>query len=101
MQSVEEVARAVLGALATDAGHVLVAQWVVERYTELVSKVRYRHLRQIGEVIVPATINAGTVTLTQGSQVVTPDAIALAAWSALPLTDLIGRSFRAQDNEWF
>src|SRR5882724_3912983 len=101
MDSVQEVARSVLADVATDAGHVLAAQWVVERYVELVSKVRYRHLRSVGEVVVPATVLAGTVTLTQGSKVVTPDATALTAWSALPITALIGRSLRAQDNEWF
>ena len=101
MDSVQEVARSVLGAIATDAGHVLVARWVAERYTELVSKVRYRHLRQIGEVIVPATVTAGTVTVTQNSPVVVPDATALAAWTALPMTALVGRSIRVQEQEWY
>lgn len=103
MTTVEEVARSVLADVTTDAGHVLAAQWVAERYVEMVSKVRYRHLRRLGEVVVPATQQSGTVTLTQGSRVVVPDATALAAWQTPgPLTALIGRSLRgAQTVDWY
>lgn len=101
MPTTEEVARDVCAAVGTDAGHVLAAKWVSERYVELVSKVRFRHLRRLGEVVVPATITAGTVTLTQGSKTITPDGTALAAWNAVANNALVGRSFRAQDNEWF
>lgn len=101
MPTTEEVARDVLAAVGTSAGHVLAAKWVSDRYVELVSRVRFRHLRRLGEVVVPATITAGTVTLTEGSRTVTPDATALAAWVAVAQDGLIGRSFRAQDNEWY
>lgn len=101
MASIEEIARGVLSDTGTDAGHVLCAQWIADRYVELVSKVRFRHLRKLGEVVVPATVTAGTVTLTQQSPVITPDATALAAWNALgSLNTLVGRSLRAQDTEW-
>jgi hypothetical protein len=101
MPTAQEVARDILAAVGTDAGHVLAAKWVSDRYVELVSKVKFRHLRQLGEVIVPATITAGTVTLTQGSTTVTPDGAALTAWTLIANDGLVGRSFRAQDNEWY
>src|SRR5262245_7478723 len=104
MDTVEEVERSVLGAVANHAGHTLAARGVVDRYFEMVCKVRYRHLRRLCEVIVPATINAGTLTFTQGSRVVTPDATALAAWQGLPgmLQSLVQRSLRgAQVNTWY
>lgn len=90
-----------LSDVASDAGHVLASTWVAQRYIEMVTKVRYRQLRKIGEVVVPATILAGTVTVVEGSDIVTPDATALAAWSAIPNDGLVGRYLRFQDAEWY
>jgi len=98
---VSDVARRVLLDTASDAGHVACAEWVAERYRELVTKVKYRHLRKIGELVQPATLQTGTVTVTQGSRTVTPDAAALAVWTAVPDNSLLGRFFRGQDQEWY
>lgn len=67
MATVEEVVRDLLGALATDAGALLAAKWVDNKYQELVSKVKFRHLREMGELVVPAVIDDGTVTVVRGS----------------------------------
>src|SRR5574342_657523 len=91
MATVEQVAREVLAAIDTQAGHLLAVQWVAERYRRLASRTRFRHLRRLGEVILPAAITAGTITTTQGSTTVTGDATAQAAWS----NALVDRMLRA------
>jgi len=101
MAIVSDIARQALSDTASDAALALAAQWVNERYREMVTKIRYRHLRRVGAVVQPATIIDGTVTLTQGSNVVTPDATALAIWAALPAPGVVGRFIRSQDNVWY
>lgn len=70
MATVEEIARDVLASHATDANAALVARWMNNRYRELVSKVKFRHLRNVGELSLPAVINTGTITVTRGSTAV-------------------------------
>lgn len=94
--TVEEVTRGVLAALNSSAGLLLTAKWVSDRYTRLAAKGRLRHLREVGELVVPAEIIAGTVTLTRGSAIVTGDATARAAWTP----DVVGRSLRARTT-WY
>lgn len=101
MTQVSDVARQVLSDVASDAGHILASQWVDEAYQELVTKVRYRHLRRVGELTQPATISAGTISVTQGSRAVTPDATALAAWNAVPQGAIVGRYLRVSDSEMY
>lgn len=91
MATVEQVAREVLAAIDTQAGHLLAVQWVSERYRRLCSRSRFRHLRRLGEVVLPAVVTTGTVTTTNGSRTVTGDATAQAAWS----NALVDRMFRA------
>lgn len=67
----DEVARSALAALDCDASYVLAAQWAAERYQQLASRLRFRHLRVAGQVTVPAPIIAGTVTVVRGSNIVT------------------------------
>src|SRR5689334_14715466 len=88
--TVEEVARAALGAVDTAAGYILACQWVAERYSTLCSRTRFKHLRQVFEVVVPANISAGTVTTVVGSRQVVGDATASAAWTDA----LVGRHLR-------
>lgn len=57
------------------------------RYQELATGRRMLHLRAIFDVVVPALINAGTMTITQRSNIVTGDATAQAAWTK----DIVGR----------
>jgi hypothetical protein len=96
VRTVEEVTRGVLAALNSSAGLLLSAKWVSDRYVRIAARVRLRHLREIGEIIVPAEIKAGTATFTRGSKVVTGDATARAAWTP----DITGRSIRAKTT-WY
>src|SRR3990167_3279764 len=89
----EEVARSALAAVDCDASFVLASQWAVERYQALSSRLRFRHLRVLGSVIVPATYDTGTVTVTRGSTAVTG---ASTVWTSIH----DGRYFRARTN-WY
>lgn len=71
MATVDEVVRDALAAINTDAGAVAGAKWLDNRYKELVSRVKFRHLRQVGELSLPAKITTGTVSATRGSTSVT------------------------------
>lgn len=95
--TVEDVARAACAALDSDAGHLLASNWVVERYRELATRVRFRHLRQVGELTIPAPITAGTVTYNLGETTVTGDTTARAAWAN---NNVIGR-FILLGDEWY
>lgn len=92
MPSVGDCARAALAALDTDAGLPRAAKWVSERYRELSARTRLRHLQTFGEFVLPAPVNAGTCTVTPGSNKVFSDITAAAVWN----TNLIGKFFRAQ-----
>lgn len=91
--TVEQAARQLVGSLDTDAGFLLAAQWIDKRYQQLVTKVRPRHLRKLGEVVVPGRYSTGTVTVTQGSTTVTGDST---GWTST----LEGRYFRTGSN-WY
>lgn len=84
MATVEEVVRDLLGSTATSAGAPLAAAWLNNRYRELVSEVRFRHLRKVGELVLPARVTDGTLSATRGSAAVTGDATAAAAWLVSP-----------------
>lgn len=101
MPIVSDIARQVLSDVSSDANLVVACEWVAKRYEEMVTKVKYRHLRKVGSVIQPATIVDGTITITEGSVTVTPDATALALWNAVPNDGLIGRFLRSQNNDWY
>lgn len=84
------MARAALGAVDTAAGYILACQWVAERYSTLCSRTRFKHLRRVFEVTVPANIDDGTVTVASGSTSVTGDATASAVWTDA----VVGRHIR-------
>ena len=67
MAAVIDIARDTVNSLNTGASVLLGVQWINNRYKEIVSKVRFRHLRKLGEVIVPAVYTDGTVAATRGS----------------------------------
>lgn len=71
MATVDELARDVLASIATDAGAIAAAKWIDNRYREMVSRVRFRHLRQVGELSLPAIIDTSTITVARGSTSVT------------------------------
>lgn len=93
MATFEDVARSALAAVDCDASYVLAAQWAVERYQQLSSRLRFRHLRELGSVTVPATYTTGTVTIARGGSTVTGVAT---AWTK----DLEGRFMRMRVN-WY
>lgn len=67
MSTVEELVRDVLSTTNTNAGALSIAKWINNRYCEMVSKIRFRHLRQIGELNLPAANSTGTVTVARDS----------------------------------
>lgn len=77
MSTVDEIARDVIASIATDANALAAAKWIDNRYREMVSKVRFRHLREIGELSVPGVYDTGTVSLTRGDATVTGDSTQL------------------------
>lgn len=84
MATVGEIGRDLLASIGTDAGLPLAAKWISNRYVQLVSRARFRHLRQIGELTMPAIVNDGTVTITQASTTVTGDTDT--TWATSPAT---------------
>lgn len=95
---VEQLAREVTAALDTDAGYVLAAQWIDSRYRQLCSRARLRHLRKVGEVVIPAAITTGAVACVRGTTRVYGDADAVEAW--LGAGDLEGWSVRLR-SAWY
>ena len=88
----EDVARAALSALNTDAGLLRAINWTSERYRELSARTRLRHLQRFAQIDLPAPVTAGSATVTPGSTLVVGDAVASPTWN----TNLIGQFFRAQ-----
>lgn len=83
--TVESLARDVVASVKLSTQWVLAARWVSLRYQEIGSEGqrRFRHLRRVLEATIPATVEAGLATTTQHSRVVTGDATAQAAWTAI------------------
>lgn len=81
MATVDELARDIVGSLAIDEGYLIAARWIDNRYQELVSRVRFKHLRNIGSVAIPATYDTGTVAVTRDSTTVTGTST---VWSTTP-----------------
>lgn len=77
--AIRDIAQQVIADLGLDWGYEMAAQWVGRSYSELASRAKFRHLRQYGQLYVPAPINTGTCTTTIDSPSVTLDAAALAA----------------------
>lgn len=73
MATPEEVARDLLGSIATDAGLPLAVKWISNRYAQLVNRVRFKHLRKVGELSLPDVVDTGTVTTTRDSTAVSGD----------------------------
>lgn len=71
MTTVKELVDDILGSAAKRSEGPLVSKWIDNRYKELVSRVKFRHLREVGELEVPAVYDTGTVSATRGSTTVT------------------------------
>jgi hypothetical protein len=55
----------------SDAQTLVAVQWVNDRYRELISRVRFNHLRKVGELRTIGTNSVGTVAVTKGDTAVT------------------------------
>ena len=71
MTTVDEVVRDALASIDTEANAIAAAKWLDNRYKEMVSRVKFRHLRQVGELSLPAVIDTGTVSVDRGLTAVT------------------------------
>ncbi len=69
--TVEEVARRVLANIDSDANFLQACTWVSDRYRQLCSRARLRHLRRIGELSIDAPVSTGTLAVVQGSATMT------------------------------
>lgn len=67
MATVEEVARHLAGVTASNEDAMLVGTWVSQRWQEIANANTLRSLRRGGELVLPAPITDGTVTVTQDS----------------------------------
>lgn len=93
MPTVEEVARHLAGLTASDEDVILVGSWVSNRWQELANSNTLRALRRRSEIVLPAPITDGTVTVTQGSVTVTGVGTAF-------VNDFVGRFLR-QRTTWY
>ena len=73
MATVDELARDVIASIATDANAIAAARWIDNRYKEMVARVKFRHLRQVGELYIPGVFDTGTLSVTRGSTAITGD----------------------------
>lgn len=97
---VDDVARAALSAVGSNAGVLFAIGWVSDRYRQLANRGRLKALRRIEQLVLPAAMSEGLVTITRGSTTVTGDADATTAWAALGADQLVGRYFRSSRN-WY
>lgn len=88
-----QVVQDLLASVNSEANTLIALKWLNNRYQELVSRVKFRHLREIGELSIPAVVDSGTISVTKGSITVTPDATAQAAWLTSPGV--------ASHNDWY
>jgi len=97
MATVQEVARDALSQMNSNAPILECARWVADRYRRIAARGRFRHLRQISYVIVPAVMSTGTISIATNGTVATGDATAVASWltpSGGPTATLVGRYIR-------
>jgi hypothetical protein len=67
MATVEELVKESLATMSSEVSYLLAVKWLNDRYKELVSRVRFNHLRRIGEFRTAAAITTGTITATRSS----------------------------------
>jgi hypothetical protein len=70
MATVESIVRDVIAGVDSDGAFLNCVRWINYRYEELVARVKFRHLRKIGEIQVLATYDTGTIAATRDSTAV-------------------------------
>lgn len=71
MATVEEIVKDIAATSPMKIPQMAIAKWVDNRYKELVTKAQFKHLRNIGELVMEAVVDDGTITATRGSTSVT------------------------------
>lgn len=71
MTQVATLARDLIGSMDTDEAFLNAIVWINNRYMEICGKVRFSHLRQLGELYVPPRVSTGSVTCDRDSPTVT------------------------------
>lgn len=102
--AIQDIARQVVANTGLEGGFAMAAQWVGQRYTELCARAKFRHLRKIGQLYLPAPITTGACTITLDSPLVILDSVASAFCATLNGTPfgLVGQWFRVfQAAVWY
>lgn len=71
MPTLESIAAQTVASVGGGLSYPLVAEWVRARYQQLATRVKLKHLRQLGQVNIPAAITTGTATVVRDSPIVT------------------------------
>lgn len=99
--TIDEIIRDIIGSVSTTAGAPVIARWINNRYKELVTKVKFRHLRKVGELSIPEIVSEGAVTVSKNSTTVTLDATAQTVVLAALGTGAIEHWFLRVKNNWY
>jgi hypothetical protein len=98
MATTEEVARDLLASVNTDAGFLNAVKWIDHRYKQLCSRVRFRHLREIGEIQIPAYASTGIVAVTRDNTAVTGTST---TWATNPTTTVNNNFYFRSESAWY
>ena len=71
MAKVESIIKDISAVAPITIPQVAISRWIDNRYQELVSKAQFKHLRNVGEVVLSAVVEDGTVDATRGSTSIT------------------------------
>ena len=80
LTTVDDVARSAIAAIGSSANLAHAIRWTSDRYRQLSNRGKLRALRVVDQLVIPAAITDGTATFTRGSDIVTGNATAQAAW---------------------
>lgn len=67
MATLESIAAQTVAAIGSEIGYPIVAEWVRSRYQQLATRVKLKHLRQLGQVNIPPAITGTGATATRDS----------------------------------
>jgi len=79
MATLESIATQIVASIGGDIGYPLVAEWVRARYQQLATRVKLKHLRQLGQVNIAAPVTLTSITATRDS-----DTISTVVGSVIP-----------------
>lgn len=101
---VRDIASEVVALSAREWGLELVSRWIGRRYQELCAQAKFRHLRRVRQLYLPAPLTTGTFTATLGSPLITADSTATAAMTAYAgaPNSIVGQWWRInQGSVWY